>query len=81
MDQLYKHDQVRYSSATVASLTMSSPYSAPKCAPRPPEEWAAAGARITAPPEAKPFKLYEFHAPEIDGDDFRAFYDFAWDER
>jgi len=44
-------------------------------------EWVAAGARIAAPPEAMPFKLYEFHAQDIDGNGFRVFYDFAWEER
>lgn len=44
-------------------------------------EWAAAGARIVAPPEAKPFKLYEFHAQDIDGNILRLFYDFGWEER
>ncbi len=44
-------------------------------------EWAAAGARIVAPPEAMPFKLYEFHARDIDGNGFRVFYDFGWEER
>ena len=33
------------------------------------------------PPEAKPFKLYEFFAQDIDGNYFRVFYDFAWEER
>jgi predicted lactoylglutathione lyase len=44
-------------------------------------EWAAAGARIADPPEAKPYnKLYEFFAQDIDGNYFRVFYDFAWEE-
>jgi hypothetical protein len=41
----------------------------------------AAGARIADPPEAKPYKLYEFFAQDIDGNYFRVFYDFAWEER
>ena len=45
------------------------------------QEWAAAGARITDPPEAMPSKLYEFYAQDIDGNYFRVFYDFAWEER
>jgi predicted lactoylglutathione lyase len=46
------------------------------------EQWAAAGARIADPPEAKPYnKLYEFFAQDIDGNYFRVFYDFAWEER
>jgi predicted lactoylglutathione lyase len=44
--------------------------------------WAAAGARIADPPEAKPYnKLYEFFAQDIDGNYFRVFYDFAWEEK
>ena len=45
-------------------------------------QWAAAGARIEDPPEAKPYnKLYEFFARDIDGNYFRVFYDFAWEEK
>lgn len=45
-------------------------------------QWFAAGARIADPPEAKPHnKLYEFFAEDIDGNYFRVFYDFAWEER
>jgi predicted lactoylglutathione lyase len=44
-------------------------------------QWAAAGARIADPPEAKPHKLYEFFAQDIDGNYFRVFYDFAWEQR
>ncbi len=44
-------------------------------------EWVAAGAIITAPPEAKPYKLYEFFAQDVDGNVFRVFYDFHWEER
>jgi uncharacterized glyoxalase superfamily protein PhnB len=44
-------------------------------------EWAAAGATIAAPPEAKPYKLYEFLAEDPDGNIFRIFYDFCWEER
>ncbi|MET0659189.1 MAG: VOC family protein [Steroidobacteraceae bacterium] len=44
-------------------------------------QWAAAGARITDPPAAQPHKLYEFFAEDIDGNHFRVFYDFAWEER
>ena len=44
------------------------------------EQWSAAGARIAASPEAKPYKLYEFLARDIDGNVFRVFYDFAWEE-
>lgn len=44
-------------------------------------EWATAGAIIADPPGAKPSKLYEFYAQDIDGNYFRVFYDFAWEER
>lgn len=44
-------------------------------------QWAAAGARIAGPPEAKPFKLYEFFAQDIDGNYIRVFYDFGWEEK
>jgi len=45
-------------------------------------QWAAAEARIAGPPEAKPYnKLYEFFAQGIDGNYFRVFYDFAWEEK
>src|ERR1700754_2559423 len=44
-------------------------------------EWSAAGARIALPPEAQPYKLYEFFPEELDGNYFRVFYDFAWEER
>lgn len=42
-------------------------------------EWAAAGALIDAPPEAKPYKLYEFLALDADGNYLRVFYDFGGD--
>ncbi len=44
-------------------------------------EWAAAGAIITDPPAAKPYKLYEFFARDVDGNVFRVFYDFGWEEK
>ena len=43
--------------------------------------WSANGARIAAPPAAKPWKLYEFSAHDLDGNVLRVFYDFAWEER
>ncbi|CAN5517797.1 hypothetical protein BH09PSE4_BH09PSE4_01820 [soil metagenome] len=43
-------------------------------------EWAAAGADIAAPPEAKPYKLYEFLARDQDGNVLRIFYDFGWED-
>ena len=45
------------------------------------EQWSAAGAVTEAPPQAKPYKLYEFFAPDPDGNIFRVFYDFGWEER
>ena len=45
------------------------------------EQWSAAGATIAAPPQAKPYKLYEFLAPDPDGNVFRVFYDFGWEEK
>jgi predicted lactoylglutathione lyase len=45
------------------------------------DEWAKAGAIIAGPPQAMPWKLYEFLAQDIDGNYFRVFYDFAWEER
>ena len=44
-------------------------------------EWAGHGAKIISPPEAKPYKLYEFFARDLDGNCIRVFYDFAWEER
>lgn len=43
--------------------------------------WQAAGARLDLPPAAKPYKLYEFLAFDLDGNILRVFYDFAWEER
>jgi hypothetical protein len=43
-------------------------------------EWSVAGARIVRAPEAKPYKLYEFFAADLDGNILRVFYDFAWEE-
>ena len=45
------------------------------------ELWTAAGATIANPPQAKPYKLYEFFAPDPDGNVFRVFYDFGWEEQ
>lgn len=44
-------------------------------------QWIASGAKVTAPPAAKAYKLYEFFAHDIDGNTFRVFYDFGWEER
>lgn len=43
-------------------------------------EWAEAGVRIVAPPEAKSYQLYEFLAHDLDGNILRLFYDFGRDE-
>ena len=45
------------------------------------QEWAAAGAKIKAAPSAKPYKLYEFLAQDLDQNVLRVFYDFAWEEK
>jgi uncharacterized glyoxalase superfamily protein PhnB len=42
-------------------------------------EWRETGARITTPPEDKPWKLREFTAADLDGNLFRVFYDFSRD--
>ena len=42
--------------------------------------WSRAGAVIAAPPEAKPYKLHEFFAEDLDGNYLRVFYDFGWEE-
>ncbi len=44
------------------------------------EAWSAAGAVVTAPPEAKPYKLYEFLVEDPDRNRLRIFYDFGWEE-
>ena len=44
-------------------------------------EWQERGAGIEGPPEARPWKLYEFFASDPDGNRLRVFYDFAWEER
>jgi predicted lactoylglutathione lyase len=41
--------------------------------------WHRNHARIICPPEAKPWKLYEFTAGDLDGNVLRVFYDFAWE--
>ena len=43
------------------------------------EIWKAGEARITSPPESKPWKLHEFTASDVDGNLFRVFYDFSRD--
>lgn len=43
------------------------------------ETWNAAGAKIISTPESKPWKLHEFTASDLDGNQFRVFYDFSRD--
>ena len=43
------------------------------------ELWNASGAKITSPPDDKPWKLREFTASDLDGNLFRVFYDFSRD--
>ena len=44
-------------------------------------EWTASGADIVGPPAPKPYKLYEFYARDRDGNTFRVFYDFGWEDK
>ena len=43
--------------------------------------WQAAGARILAEPEDKPWNLREFRAVDLDGNELRVFYDFTGELR
>jgi len=43
------------------------------------EAWNSSGARIVSKPESKPWNLHEFTAADLDGNQFRVFYDFAWE--
>ena len=43
------------------------------------DAWSASGAQIVARPESKPWHLHEFTAADLDGNQFRVFYDFAWE--
>jgi uncharacterized glyoxalase superfamily protein PhnB len=43
--------------------------------------WSASKAKLTSPPESKPWGLHEFTASDLDGNLFRVFYDFATAER
>jgi uncharacterized glyoxalase superfamily protein PhnB len=43
------------------------------------EAWNSGGARIVSKPESKPWNLHEFTAEDLDGNQFRVFYDFAWE--
>ncbi|HEX4593464.1 MAG TPA: VOC family protein [Bryobacteraceae bacterium] len=42
-------------------------------------QWKETQARIVSEPEEKPWKLLEFTATDLDGNLFRAFYDFSRD--
>lgn len=42
------------------------------------EAWNSSDARIVSKPESKPWNLHEFTAADLDGNQFRVFYDFAW---
>ncbi len=43
------------------------------------EQWKGTQARIVSAPEAKPWKLHEFTAADLDGNLLRVFYDFSRD--
>jgi len=43
------------------------------------ERWKQSGAKILAEPEDKPWKLREFLTADLDGNQFRVFYDFSRD--
>ena len=43
--------------------------------------WKEAGAKIIEEPEDKPWHLREFRVGDLDGNQFRVFYDFAWELR
>jgi catechol 2,3-dioxygenase-like lactoylglutathione lyase family enzyme len=40
-------------------------------------DWSGRGVTITSAPETKPYGLHEFTAADLDGNHFRAFYDFV----
>ena len=44
------------------------------------EVWHRSQARIVSRPESKPWKLHEFTVGDLDGNLFRVFYDFSFEE-
>jgi uncharacterized glyoxalase superfamily protein PhnB len=45
------------------------------------QRWRNAGAKILSEPEDKPWHLREFRVGDLDGNQFRVFYDFSWELR
>lgn len=43
--------------------------------------WSASQAKIVSPPASKPWGLHEFTVADLDGNQFRVFYDFSTTER
>ncbi len=41
------------------------------------DRWRKAGAKILSEPEDKPWRLHEFRAADLDGNQLRVFYDFS----
>lgn len=44
------------------------------------DQWATVGVTIAAPPKAKPYRLYEFFAQDVDANILRIFYDFGQED-